>query len=219
MLLKKTIKEAENVIILNHPLIKHKITILRDKNTKTEDFRRIMKEVSLLIGYEVFRNLETENILVETPLESALQPKLKKNKICFVPVLRAGLGMLDGFNNLINDAKIGHIGLYRDLKTHLPKEYFNKLPKNIKDMTVYLLDPMLATGESAINAVNLLKKNKVKKIIFVCIIASPEGVKNFCKYFKNIPLFIGSLDKKLDSNKYILPGLGDAGDRFCGTND
>ena len=213
------ILKFKNVTILKHPLIKHKITFLRDINTGTTEFRRIMEELSLLIGFEVFRDLETEKITVVTPLEKTLQPILKKNKLCFVPILRAGLGMVEGFTHLINNAKIGHIGLYRDLKTHLPREYFNKLPKDIKNMTVYLLDPILATGESAIDAINLLKRKNVKKIIFVCIIAAPEGVKNFCKHFKDIPLFIGNLDEKLDKNKYILPGLGDAGDRFCGTND
>ena len=215
----RDIKKFKNVIVLDHPLIKHKITFLRNKNTKTAEFRRIMKELSLLIGFEVFRELKTENISINTPLEKTMQPVLKKVKLCFVPILRAGLGMIEGFTNLINNVKIGHIGLYRDLKTHLPREYFNKLPKDIKNMTVYLLDPILATGKSAIDAVNLLKKNNVKKIVFVCIIAAPEGVKNFCEHFKDIPLFIGNLDEKLNKDKYILPGLGDAGDRFCGTND
>lgn len=209
----------KNVHVLDHPLITHKIAILRDKDTKCEEFRKVVKEIATLEAYESLRNLETKKVIINTPLEKTVQPMVDGKKLCFVPILRAGLGMVEGFTDLIPTAKVGHIGLYRDPKTHLPVEYFCKLPKNIKKMEVFLLDPMFATGGSAIDAVNSLKKHGVKRISFVCIVAAPEGVKAFTKVHPDVPVYIGALDRCLNSNKYILPGLGDCGDRIYGTED
>lgn len=205
--------------ILNHPLLKHKISILRNKKTNTNEFRLIVKEIALLEGFEALRDLKTINVKISTPLEKTSEPVIKGNKICFVPILRAGLGMVEGFINLIPSAKIGHIGLYRDLKTHLPIKYFEKLPKNIKNMNVYLIDPMLATGKTAVDAISCLRKIGVKKISFICIIAAPEGVKLLNEKFPNVPIYTGALDRELNKNAAILPGLGDAGDRIFGTNN
>lgn len=213
------IKQYKNVHIINHPLIAHKMTIIRKADTKTTEFRRITKEIAMLEGFEAFRNLKTSKIKIKTPLEETVQPTIDGSKLCFVPILRAGLGMVEGFTDLIPGAKVGHIGLYRDPKTKKPVEYFIKLPKNIKHMEVFLIDPMFATGGSAIDAVNCLKKRGVKKISFICMVAAPEGVKAFCKVHPDVPVYIGALDRKLNNNKYILPGLGDAGDRIFGTED
>jgi uracil phosphoribosyltransferase len=211
------LRQYKNVTLLNHPLLKHKITIIRDKNTGTMQFRQLVKEISVLEGYEVLRDLPLEEVEVETPIEKTMQPTISGKKLCFVPILRAGLGMVDGFLELVPTAKVGHIGLYRDEKTKEPVEYFCKLPSSLGERTVYLLDPMLATGGSAIDAVKQLKKHGATKIIFVCIIAAPEGVKAFCEQNPDIPLYIGALDRCLNKNSYICPGLGDAGDRIFGT--
>jgi uracil phosphoribosyltransferase len=211
------LRQYKNVTLLNHPLLKHKITIIRDKNTGTMQFRQLVKEISVLEGYEVLRDLPLEEIEVETPIEKTMQPTISGKKLCFVPILRAGLGMVDGFLELVPTAKVGHIGLYRNEKTKEPVEYFCKLPSSLNERTVYLLDPMLATGGSAIDAVKQLKKHGAEKIIFVCIIAAPEGVKAFCEKNPDIPLYIGALDRCLNENSYICPGLGDAGDRIFGT--
>ena len=215
--IKIEIEKYNNVKIFNHPLLKHKISVLRNKKTDTNEFRSIIKEIALLEGFEALRNLKTIDIKISTPLEKTIEPMIKGNKICFIPILRAGLGMVEGLINLIPSAKIGHIGFYRDLKTHLPIKYFERLPKNIKNMNVYLIDPMLATGKTAIDAIAFLKKNGVKKISFICIIAAPEGVKALHKEQPDIPIYIGALDRQLNKNKDILPGLGDAGDRMFGT--
>lgn len=213
------IKKYKNAHVLSHPLLSHKISILRNKNTSTTEFRQVVKEVAMLEGFEAFRHLKTIPTKITTPLEKTIQPTINGTNLCFVPILRAGLGMVEGLTDLIPSAKVGHIGLYRDPKTKKPVEYFIKLPKNIKKMEVFLIDPMLATGGSAIDAVNCLKKYGVKHISFICMVAAPEGVKAFCEKHKDIPVYIGVLDRELNANKYILPGLGDAGDRIYGTED
>ena len=207
----------KNVKLLDHPLLKHKISILRDKNTPTSDFRRLVKEIAVMEGYEALKDVKTNLVEIETPIEKTSQPMVKGNDLCFVPILRAGLGMVEGFTELIPTARVGHIGLYRDEVTHEPHEYYCKLPENLSSKDVYLIDPMLATGGSAIDAVKLLKQHGAKNIHFVCIIAAPEGVKAFCEANPDIPLYIGSLDRQLNENAYICPGLGDAGDRIFGT--
>jgi uracil phosphoribosyltransferase len=211
------LSQYPNAFLLNHPLLTHKITLLRDKRTGTMQFRQLVKEIGMLEGYEVLRNLPTEMIAIETPIEKTSQPSISGKKLCFVPILRAGLGMVDGFLELVPTAKVGHIGLYRNEKTHEPVEYYCKLPYSLAERTIYLLDPMLATGGSGIDAVSLLKKHGAKKIVFVCIIAAPEGVKAFCEKNPDIPLYMGAIDRCLNENAYICPGLGDAGDRIFGT--
>ena len=211
------ITDTPNVILLDHPLLKHKITLLRKKETGTNEFRRLVKEIAVLEGYEALRGLKTELIEVETPIETAKESVISGKKLCFVPILRAGLGMVDGMLELVPSAKVGHIGLYRDETTHEPHEYFCKLPGNIEDREVFVLDPMLATGGSAKDAIKLLKERGARKITFICIIAAPEGVRVFHEAYPDIPLYIGALDRCLNENAYICPGLGDAGDRIFGT--
>ncbi len=211
------IQKTENVILLDHPLLKHKITLLRDKRTGTNEFRRLVKEIAVLEGYEALRHLKTEPVEVETPIEKTIQPTISGKKLCFVPILRAGLGMVEGMLSLVPSAKVGHIGLYRDEVTHEPHEYYCKLPYSIAEREIYVLDPMLATGGSACDAVKLLKQKGAKNITFICIIAAPEGVKAFHEAYPEIPLYIGALDRCLNENAYICPGLGDAGDRIFGT--
>lgn len=211
------ITDMPNVILLDHPLLKHKITLLRKKETGTNEFRRLVKEIAVLEGYEALRGLKSELIEVETPIETAKEPVISGKKLCFVPILRAGLGMVDGMLELVPSAKVGHIGLYRDETTHEPHEYFCKLPGNIEDREVFVLDPMLATGGSAKDAIKLLKERGARKITFICIIAAPEGVRVFHEAYPDIPLYIGALDRCLNENAYICPGLGDAGDRIFGT--
>lgn len=211
------VKQYKNVILLDHPLIAHKITQLRDKNTKTNQFKLLVKEVAILEGYEALRHLPTKMVEIETPIEKTLQPTVTRKTLCFVPILRAGLGMADGMAELVPGATFGHIGLYRDEVTHEPVEYYCKLPSNIDEYDVYVIDPMLATGGSAIDAVKMLKNHGAKKLTFICIIAAPEGVKAFCEKYPDIPLYIGALDRELNENAYICPGLGDCGDRTFGT--
>lgn len=206
-----------NVTLLTHPLLKHKISILRNINTPTSEFRRVVKEIAIMEGYEALRDVKTKDVAIKTPIEDTVQPMVEGKSLCFVPILRAGMGMVDGFNELIPTARVGHIGLYRDEVTHEPHEYYCKLPNNLADKQVYVLDPMLATGGSAIDAVKLLKQHGAKNLHFICIIAAPEGVEAFCKAYPDIPLYIGSLDRQLNENAYICPGLGDAGDRIFGT--
>ncbi len=212
------ITKYKNAILLKHPLITHKITQLRDKQTKTNQFRLMVKEVAILEGYEALRNLPMYNVEIETPIEKTVQPVVNRKRLCFVPILRAGLGMADGMAELVPGASFGHIGLYRDEVTHLPIEYYCKLPGNIDEKEVYVIDPMLATGGSAIGAVEILKKHGARQISFICIIAAPEGVKAFCEKYPEIPLYIGALDRGLNDRAYICPGLGDCGDRVFGTN-
>lgn len=211
------ISKYKNAVVLEHPLIKHKISKMRSVTTKTNYFRQLVKEVSIMEGYEALKHVPTRLKEVETPLEKTMAPVMDYDKLCFVPILRAGLGMVDGFVELVPGAGVGHIGLYRDEETHKPHEYYCKLPPNIGEKEVYLLDPMLATGGSAIGAIDILRQHGVKKITFVCIIAAPEGVKAFCEAHPGIPLYIGALDRELNDDAYICPGLGDAGDRIFGT--
>lgn len=211
------IKNHSNVTILNHPLLKHKITKLRDKTTKTNEFKSLVREVSILEGYEALRHLDTTLEEIETPLEKSMEPVVDRKSLCFVPILRAGLGMVEGMLELVPGCTCGHIGLYRDEVTKEPVEYYCKLPSDISKKDVYLLDPMLATGGSAIDAVRILKEHGAKRITFISIIAAPEGVEAFCKAYPDIPLVIGALDRCLDERAYICPGLGDCGDRIFGT--
>ena len=208
-----------NVKVLNHPLITHKIAKLRDVNTETNLFRQLVKEIAILEGYEALRTVRTHDVTITTPIETTVQPMVDTSELCFVPILRAGLGMVDGMLELVPNAKVGHLGLYRNEETHQPVEYFCKLPKTIARCDVFLIDPMLATGGSAIDAVKTLKKYGVNNISFICIIAAPEGVKAFAEAYPDIPLYIGCLDRELNENAYICPGLGDCGDRIYGTTD
>lgn len=211
------IKDYPNAIVLDHPLLKHKITKLRDVKTKTNEFKTLVKEISILEGYEALRDVETYDIEIDTPVEHTVQPVCHRRNMCFVPILRAGLGMADGMAELVPGVSFGHIGLYRDSKTHQPVEYYCKLPGNIGEKHVYLIDPMLATGGSAIDAVKMLRKHGATKITFICIIAAPQGVKAFCEANPDVKVFIGALDRELNEKAYICPGLGDAGDRIFGT--
>lgn len=213
------IAHQPTVHVLDHPLLKHKITQIRKASTETNLFRQLVKEIAMIEGLEAFRNLPTKDIAIRTPMEETVQPVIEPKNLCFVPILRAGLGMVDGMLDLIPGAHVGHIGMYRNEETHEPVEYFCKLPKNIADLDVYLIDPMLATGGSAIDAVEALKKRGVKKISFLCIIAAPEGVEAFVKRFPDVDVYIGALDRELNENAYICPGLGDAGDRIFGTEE
>lgn len=211
------IKNYPNVTVLDHPLLKHKITLLRDVNTGTNEFRHLVKEVAIMEGYEALRHLPTELVEVKTPIETSMEPMVSGKKLCFIPILRAGLGMVDGLLQLVPSAKVGHIGLYRDEETHQPHEYYCKLPYNLDEREIYLVDPMFATGGSAIDAVNMIKKHGGKNIHFIAIIAAPEGIEAFCKVHPEVPVTIGQLDRCLNERAYICPGLGDAGDRIFGT--
>lgn len=203
--------------ISEHPLIKHKISIIRDERTGTRDFRHIVEEIGALMSYEVFADLKTENIDIRTPVEEASVPVIAGRKPAIVPILRAGLGMVNGLLNIVPSAKVGHIGLARDEKTHEPREYYVNLPDHIDERLVVIPDPMLATGGSAIHAVDYIKKQGCKNIKFVCIIAAPEGLKALETAHPDIDIYVGALDKYLNENAYIVPGLGDAGDRIFGT--
>ena len=205
-----------DVHVMTHPLIQHKITMLRDKNTTDKDFRQLVYEIALLMGYEATKDLPVVNKTVETPLMECVGKAIEK-QVALVPILRAGLGMVDALVDLIPAAKVGHIGLYRDHDTHLPVEYYCKLPTDVENRQVLVLDPMLATGGSAVAAIDMIKKRGVKKLKFVCLIAAPEGVKAMQEAHPDVEIYIGCLDEKLNENCYILPGLGDAGDRIFGT--
>lgn len=205
------------VTVLDHPLIKHKVSILRDINTGTNEFRKIVSEISTLMAFEVTRDLTLEEFEVETPLEKCTGYKLSGKKLGLVPILRAGLGMVDGMLSILPSAKVGHIGLYRDPETFMPVEYYVKLPTDVSDRDIFLLDPMLATGGSAIDAINSLKERGCKSIRLINIIAAPEGVEAVEKAHPDVDIYIASLDRELNDHAYILPGLGDAGDRLFGT--
>ena len=206
-----------NVHVLEHPLIQHKLSVLRNKNTSVKEFRELVNEISGLMCYEATRNLPTEDVEVETPVAVAHCKQLAGKKLAIVPILRAGLGMVDAMVDLIPSAKIGHVGLYRDPETHEPHEYYCKLPESIEDRLVMVLDPMLATGGSAVAAVDFVKKQGAKNIKFLCIIAAPEGIERFQKAHPDVQLYCGHVDRCLNEHAYICPGLGDAGDRIFGT--
>jgi len=205
------------VFINKHPLVQHKITRLRDKTTGTNEFRSLVEEIGMLMGYEALADLATEDIEVETPLERTLSPVIAGRKMAVVPILRAGLGMVNGIQALVPTAKVGHIGLYRDPDTHKPVEYYCKLPTPIEERTIVVTDPMLATGGSACDAIRMIKQHGGKKIKFMCIIAAPEGLERLRTEHPDIQIYVGHLDRQLNEHAYILPGLGDAGDRIFGT--
>jgi len=206
-----------NVKLLDHPLIQHKLTLLRNRETSTAGFRRIAREISLLMAYEVTRDLPLEAIDIETPLEAMRAEHLAGKKLCIVSILRAGNGILDGMLDLVPSARVGHIGLYRDSATLQPVEYYLKLPSDVADRLVILVDPMLATGNSAAAAAARLKQAGVTAMKFVCLLAAPEGIATFTSAHPDVPVFTAAVDRELDSHGYIRPGLGDAGDRFYGT--
>lgn len=206
-----------NVFIMDHPLIQHKLGIMRRKTTSTKEFRDLVTEVAMLICYEATRNLPLADIEIETPLVKTIAKEIAGKKLCIVPILRAGLHMADGILNLVPSAKVGHVGLYRNEETLEPVEYFCKLPSDADEREIFVVDPMLATGGSAVAAINLLKKRGISKIHFLCLIAAPEGVERLSKAHPDVEIYIGNLDEKLNEKGYILPGLGDAGDRIYGT--
>ena len=206
-----------NVTEFTHPLIMHKISLIRDKNCGTREFRTVIGEIATLMGYEILRDLETELVEIETPMEKAMVPMIKGKKLAVVPILRAGLGMVDGILSLVPTAKVGHVGMYRDEETLQPKEYYCKLPEDIDQRLVLIVDPMLATGGSADAAIEFVKKQGAKQIKFASIIAAPEGIKMLTEKHPDIQIDCGSIDRQLNENGYILPGLGDAGDRIFGT--
>lgn len=205
------------IMIMDHPLIQHKIGWIRRKKTGTKDFRDTISEIAMLMTYEATRNLQLTDVEIETPICKTVAKQMKGKKMAIVPILRAGLGMVDGVLTMIPVAKVGHIGLYRDPDTHEPVEYYCKLPPDCGEREVFVVDPMLATGGSATAAIRMLKDKGCKKIHFMCIIAAPEGVKRMQEEHPDVDLYIGALDEKLNENAYIVPGLGDAGDRIFGT--
>lgn len=210
-------KEFDNVFVMSHPLIQHKISTLRDINTGTGEFRKLIEEIAVLMGYEALRDLPLEEVSVTTPIETCMTPMIAGKKLAVVPILRAGLGMVNGILTLVPNAKVGHIGLYRDEETHQPQEYYCKLPTPIDQRTIVVTDPMLATGGSAVAAVDFIKARGGRHIKMMCIIAAPAGVKRLMTAHPDIQLYIGHIDRELNENAYICPGLGDAGDRIFGT--
>lgn len=205
------------VVVMDHPLIQHKIGFIRQTETGTKDFRQTISEIAMLICYEATRDLPLTDVEIETPICKTTVKELKGKKMAIIPILRAGLGMVDGVLELIPAAKVGHIGLYRDPATLKPVEYYCKLPADCDEREVFVVDPMLATGGSSVAAIQMLKDKGCKKIHFMCIIAAPEGVKAMTEAHPDVDLYIGSLDEKLNDHGYIVPGLGDAGDRIFGT--
>ena len=206
-----------SVSYMTHPLIKHKITLMRKETTSTKEFRSLVEEVAMLMAYEALSDLQMTEISVKTPIEESKQPVIAGKKLTIVPILRAGLGMVSGIQALVPSARIGHIGLYRDPETHEPHEYYCKLPDPINERQIVVVDPMLATGGSAVAAVNFIKQHGGTRIKFMSIIAAPEGVKALTQAHPDIQLYVGCLDRCLNENAYICPGLGDAGDRIFGT--
>ena len=205
------------VVIMDHPLIQHKIGVIRRTDTGTKDFRQTIGEIAMLICYEATRDLELKDVEIDTPICKTTVKQLKGRKLCVVPILRAGLGMVDGMLALIPAAKVGHIGLYRDPETLKPVEYYCKMPADVADREIFVVDPMLATGGSSVAAIQMLKDRGCKKIHFMCIIAAPEGLKAMQEAHPDVDIYVGSLDEKLNEHGYIVPGLGDAGDRIFGT--
>jgi len=208
---------VSNVHLISHPLIQHKLTMVRDKDTGSKDFRELVEEISVLLAYEVTRDMPLQDVEVETPMGKTRGKVIAGKKIGVVPILRAGLGMVDGILRLIPAAKVGHIGLYRDPDTLLPVEYYCKLPTDIEDRTIIVVDPMLATGGSAAAAIGFLKERGVNSIKLMCLLAAPEGIELVLKEHPDVDIYTGAIDEKLNEHGYIVPGLGDAGDRLFGT--
>ena len=206
-----------NATIVKHPLIQHKLSIMRDVETPTAVFRQLLREISLLLAYEVCRDLETKEVDITTPLEVAKMQKLEGKKLCFISILRAGNGLLDGMLDLVPSARVGHVGLYRDPETLVPVEYYLKLPDKLEERLCVVVDPMLATGNSAAAGVQLIKDAGAKRIKFVCLLAAPEGLAAFSEQHPDVPIVTAAIDRELNDHAYILPGLGDAGDRMYGT--
>lgn len=210
-------KQFKNVFVFDHPLIKHKISILRDENTGMKEFRELVEEITTIMTYESMRDVELIPVEVKTPLEVTTQYRVAEESIAIVPILRAGLGMVNGVHKVFPTARVGHIGMYRNEETLEPQEYYCKLPDGIEKKTVLLIDPMLATGGSACDALDALKKRGCKKIKFMAIIGAPDGVAKVAKAHPDVQIYVSTLDRELNENGYILPGLGDAGDRLFGT--
>ena len=206
-----------NVNVMTHPLIQHKVTLIRSVDTGTKDFRQLLEEIALLMGYEITRDLPLEDVEVETPLVKAIGKQIAGKKLGIVPILRAGLGMVNGLLELMPMAKVGHVGMYRDPETLQPVEYYCKLPSDLADRRIIVTDPMLATGGSAAAAISLLKEKGAKEIQLMCLVAAPKGVEVVNKAHPDVRIYVAALDEKLNDHGYILPGLGDAGDRIFGT--
>ena len=206
-----------NVNVMTHPLIQHKVTLIRSVHTGTKDFRQLLEEIALLMGYEITRDLPLEDVKVQTPLVEAVGKQIAGKKVGIVPILRAGLGMVNGLLELMPMAKVGHVGMYRDPETLQPVEYYCKLPSDLSERRIIVTDPMLATGGSAAAAISLLKKKGAKEIQLMCLVAAPEGVEVVNKAHPDVRIYVAALDEKLNDHGYILPGLGDAGDRIFGT--
>ena len=205
------------VHVVDHPLVQHKLTLMRDKNCGTKDFRQLLEEISMLMAYEVTRELPLKEVEIETPVAKCTSKVIAGKKLGIVPILRAGLGMVDGVMRLVPAARVGHIGLYRDPETHMPVEYYCKLPTDVAERDLIVVDPMLATGGSSIAAINFIKKRGCKSITLMCLVGCPEGVKALQEAHPDVNLYIAAIDEKLNESKYIIPGLGDAGDRLFGT--
>ncbi len=205
------------VYVFDHPLIQHKLTFIRDKNTGTKEFRELVDEVATLMAFEITRDLPLEEVEIETPVSKSTSKTIAGKKVAIIPILRAGLGMVDGMIKIIPAAKVGHVGLYRDPETLKPVEYYVKLPADVEEREFIVVDPMLATGGSAVDAISAIKKRGAKNIKFVCLVAAPEGVKAVEEAHPDVDIFIAALDEKLNDHGYIVPGLGDAGDRLFGT--
>ena len=203
--------------IVDHPLIQHKLTIMREKDTSSKDFRELLDEISMLMGYEITRNLPLKDVEIETPICKTVQKQIAGKKLAIVPILRAGLGMVDGLLRLVPVARVGHIGLYRDPETHEPVEYYCKMPGDIEERLVIIVDPMLATGGSSADAITMVKNRGAKNILLMCLVAAPEGVKRVQDAHPDVDIYCAALDEKLNDHAYIVPGLGDAGDRIFGT--
>ena len=208
---------AGNVTLVDHPLIRHKLTLMRKKDTSTASFRRLLREISMLLAYETLRDLKTRDVEIETPLGKMNAPEIDGKKLVLISILRAGLGIVDGMLEIVPSARIGHVGMYREPKTLIAVEYFYKVPVDLADRDVIVCDPMLATGNSAVAAVERIKESTPGSLKFVCLLACPEGIKNFHEVHPDVPIVTAAIDEKLNDHGYILPGLGDAGDRLFGT--
>ncbi len=207
----------KKVIVTDHPLIQHKLTLMRDKNTGSKDFRELLTEITMLMGYEITRNIQLEEVEIETPVTNTKSKIISGKKLGIVPILRAGLGMVDGLLNLVPAAKVGHVGLYRDPETLKPVEYYSKFPQDIEEREMIIVDPMLATGGSAVAAIDVLKQKGAVSIKLVNLVAAPEGIEEVHKYHPDVEIYVAAIDERLNDHGYIVPGLGDAGDRLFGT--